>query len=218
MSRNLILFIIINFIIALIGSAFLLSVVIIRKKEREKNLPDGAVHRALPGKEPFAWKRLFPGAFWFLYYFAIGAVILFQSFHGTPGRGYGDILFLIVPSVFLIIGCVTMHGIQKRRRLATASTVAKVAAVSKVGNDSTPYAPVYEYYVNGIPYKVVSPARYGTSPVRVGDSVELCYAPGQPRTIYVPEYEKRIPFVAALGYLIGTVFPLLALARPLLRG
>lgn len=215
MNQTLIIILVIGTVISLIGSAFIIAYVMVRNKERENNLPADAVHRARPGKEPFTWKRIFPVLFWIFYYLCIGIIILIQCLQGMEGREFIQLPALIVPSVFFIIGYTYLNGINKRRRLATASAVATVISIKRVSTDSSPYAPVYEFYVNGLAYKVISPATYSTCPVLVGESVELKYAPEQPRTIFVPEYEKRTPPVVTLCLFIGIVFPLAFLIVPL---
>lgn len=179
----------------------------------------------MPQEEKSTGKKWGYFLLWSLFYCAIGAIMMVQYERGMADREWGDIFFVLVPVVFMLIGSAMWRKAAKRRRFATAVTTAVVVDKEPRGSSQNrTYAPVYEFYAEGAKHRITSESSTNSSfgsgflSVSVGEEVELYYIPGHPDKIYVPKEQRGTWFFVWIFRFIGVGFPVIALAGPFLRG
>lgn len=217
MNQSLWIFVIVVSAISLIGSALVVVHFYRLVKSRED-------HTGMPQEEKSTGKKWGYLLLWSLFYCAIGGMIMVQYDRGMADREWGDILFVLVPVVFMVIGSAMGRKAVKRRRFATAVTTAIVVDKEPRGSsqDRT-YAPIYEFYAEGAKHRITSESSTNSSfgsgflSVSVGEEVELHYIPGRPDKIYVPKEQRGTWFFVWIFRFIGVGFPVIALAGPFLR-
>ena len=136
MNQSLWIFVIVVSAISLIGSA--LVVVHFYRLVKSREDPTG-----MPQEEKSTGKKWGVFLLWSLFYCAIGMVIMVQYEHGMADRDLGDILFVLVPVVFMVIGSAMGRKAAKRRRFATAVTTAIVVDKEPRGSSRTERTPPY---------------------------------------------------------------------------
>lgn len=97
MNQSLWIFVIVVSAISLIGSA--LVVIHFYRLVKSREDPTG-----MPQEEKSTGKKWGVFLLWSLFYCAIGVVIMVQYERGMADRDLGDILFVLVPVVFMVIG------------------------------------------------------------------------------------------------------------------
>lgn len=217
MNQSLWIFVIVVSAISLIGSAF----VVIHYYRLVKSRED---HTGMPREEKNTGKKWGYFLLWSLFYCAIGVIMMVQYERGMADREMGDILFVLVPVVFMVIGSAMGRKAAKRRRFATAVTTAVVVDKEPRGSSQNrTYAPIYEFYAEGAKHRITSESSTNSSfgrgflSVSVGEEVELHYIPGRPDKIYVPKEQRGTWFFVWIFRFIGVGFPVIALAGPFLR-
>lgn len=130
-------------------------------------------------------------------------------------------IFAVLGIVFLAIGLVMNHVLQRRRTRASAVTTATVVEIIKRRNrsngcSSTSYCPVYEYYANGVTHRACS--RVGSTPCafRVGEQMELHFDPDNPAKIYIEKEARLMRLIIVIFCAIGGLFTVLGLGMLLL--
>lgn len=144
MNQSLWIFVIVVSAISLIGSAL----VVIHFYRLVKSRED---HTGMPQEEKSTGKKWGVFLLWSLFYCAIGVVIMVQYERGMADRELGDILFVLVPVVFMVIGSAMGRKAVKRRRFAAAVTTAVVVDEEPRGSsqDRT-YAPYMSFTQRGL--------------------------------------------------------------------
>ena len=99
-----------------------LSLVVVHFYRLVKSRED---HTGMPQEEKSTGKKWGYLLLWSLFYCAIGGMIMVQYDRGMADREWGDILFVLVPVVFMVIGSAMGRKAVKRRRFATAVTTVR---------------------------------------------------------------------------------------------
>lgn len=155
---------------------------------------------------------------WLFFYVITGVIVLYQAQQKVANREASDVLFVIAPSIFMMIGSAIHYQSRKRKVLATEKTIAKVTGLKRTGRmKNSTFAPQYEFYANGKQYHVTSRNSTNHVPVSVGSEIELFYIPDDPEKIYVPKEVKALKPMIYILYFFGVGFPLSALFAPILR-
>ncbi len=174
---------------------------------KEKHAKDSALKR-------WYWFVIF----WPLLCFVFAGIIIGQSGRTIDER-ISDAGFTIFPLIFFAIGMSIRHRLLKERRHAIILTTAIVVSEGRRkrtgGNNN--YFPEFEFQVKGMDYKVKSPSGSGVKLVKIGERVDLYYAPENPQLFYVPVLQRYSNRCSLLFGGIGTLFPLVGLFAPQLR-
>ena len=109
--------------------------------------------------------------------------------------------FLLVSMLFMGIGLMANHDMNKDKKVCTERVMGIVCALDedrRVDYDSdgdrtesVTYAPVFAYSYNGRDYKITG-STYSSSPdYNEGVQVEIYVDPNDPKRIYVPSYSEQ---------------------------
>lgn len=155
---------------------------------------------------------------WPLLCFAFAGIIIAQSGR-TMDEKISNTAFTMFPLIFFAIGMSIRRRLIKERENAVALTTAVVISEGKrqhIGKNKN-YFPEFEFQVNGVNYKVISPHGVGFSLVKKGNQVDLYYMPENPQLFYVPALQKYDKRCSRLYCGIGILFPLIGLFAPQLN-
>jgi hypothetical protein len=108
-------------------------------------------------------------------------------------------LLLILLGLICIAAAVALSAYRKGRERLSASVTAKVVDLVLRKNEKPegekPYSnvwhPVFEFYADGVLYKVICPKGWMPSRYEIGDDVKLKYDPENPTVYHVEEKDRH---------------------------
>ena len=158
------------------------------------------------------WRFL--AIFWPILCVIFAVFMGFQSGRTLDSRISG-IGFCTIPLIFFAIGMSVRHRLLKERSSATALTTAVVVSQGRrlrTGKNPA-FFPEYEFHAGETLYRVTAPSGSGFH-MSEGTTVDLYYAPENPRIFYVPMMHRYESRVSTLLCGIGMVLPVLGLFSP----
>lgn len=111
------------------------------------------------------------------------------------------IILLIILTIVFFVGGILMAGhSSKAKKQCTYKTTAIVSDIRENtdSDDTTTYAPVYNYTYNGDEHTVVRSYYSSNMKLRVGDEVEFYLDPNDPEKYYCPSEKGSKVFSFAL--------------------